>query len=33
MAGIIGLTVDETSKASGKRLIMRVLAGRRAAAR
>ena len=30
MAGIIGLTVDETSKTSGKRLIMRVLAGRRA---
>lgn len=30
MAGIIGLTVDETSKTSGKRLIMRVLAGRMA---
>lgn len=30
LAGIIGLTVDETSKAPGKRLVMRVLAGRRA---
>lgn len=30
MAGVIGLTVDETSKAPGKRLIMRVLAGSRA---
>ena len=30
MAGVIGLTVDETSKTPGKRLIMRVLAGRRA---
>ena len=30
MGGIIGLTVDETSKTSSKRLIMRVLAGRMA---
>ena len=30
MAGVVGLTVDETSKTPGKRLIMRVLAGRRA---
>lgn len=32
MAGIVGLTVDSTSKAPGRRLIMRVLAGRRGAA-
>lgn len=30
MAGVVGLTVDETSKTPGKRLIMRVLAGSRA---
>lgn len=29
MAGLVGLTVDETSKVPGKRLVMRVLAGRR----
>ncbi len=29
MAGIVGLTVDWTSKAAGKRLVVRVLAGRR----
>jgi len=32
MAGIIGLTVTSTTKAPGRRLIMRVLAGRRDAA-
>lgn len=31
IAGVIGLTVDETSKTPGKRLVMRVLAGRKAA--
>jgi hypothetical protein len=29
LAGIVGLTVDWTSKAPGKRLVMRVLASRR----